>query len=247
METIISELVGRGVSALGNYFGRTISRSRRTGRKRAGPTDQASGSLKFFFQFALVAGGKQITISDTVSNSEFLVEMGRIYRQYRFTRVKVTLIPSDISTGVNLACIYTAGPYATSPVLITDVEGEYICLTSDCTTVPISMVIPHAALNPTHSWFSTTGDASEPSADIIGMLDFRTANSSTEVIPIILEIDYEFCNPLDPDIITPNIIRLDKVILKRDLKRLDTQELQMNKKKDGRKEGKIDRFLHSNN
>jgi hypothetical protein len=246
METLLTDLAGRGISALGNLFARRIT-GRRSGRRRAGPTDKASGSLKFFFQFALSSGGKQITISDTVSNSEFLLEMGRIYRQYRFTRLKVTLIPSDISTGVNLACIYTAGPYATSPVLITDVEGEYVCLTSDCTTVPISMVVPHAALNPTHNWFSTTGDASEPSADIIGMLDFRTANSSTEVIPIILEIDYEFCNPLDPSIITPQIIRLDKAILKRDFDRLKTQELQSLKKKNTGIEGKVDQCLNSNN
>ena len=143
-------------------------------------------------------------VSD-VNLGDAVLELGRIFRYYRITKMTIRLPPPLWSTAAAIvAGYYPAGNTPTVPAFST-FEAEHMVIQTANDSVGRTLVVPSRAMNPQHEWFLTTGDASEPNADIMGYLLFASSVSSNETLTFQLSLDYEFCELMDPSIIGPAI------------------------------------------
>ena len=163
--------------------------SKRSSRPRASRhTGTISGRVSSLKNYAFSSGQFEIHVNDQLN--AVTASLGLIYRLYRYTRVKVTLLPinSEIVT-----VGYIAGAPITSASNWVNFCAEYIMGCNLVTSVPQSFVVPVESLRTDHNWFVTQGDAAEDSAEIIGSIcGFSSNASSTANVQMIIEVDYEF-------------------------------------------------------
>jgi len=164
--------------------------------------DVVRGKICWNTSVVLTGGVASFICSDGTMGSETLLELGRVFRYYRFNRILVHLPAPNWTTAVFMCVAYHPAASVTLGTY-TSVETEHQVMYGMNTTTPTELVVPSKSINPQHGWFLTTGDATEPNADIVGILQFIGQSSSTETIEFSLSVEYEFCCLTDPTSIGP--------------------------------------------
>jgi hypothetical protein len=144
------------------------------------------------FRNSFTAGKSEVRL-DTLT-SPTLNALGDIYRLFRFTRVKVTLLPYETAsmTDDTIACAFLPGAPVTA-VPIDEIESAHFVSLSLKTTTPRSFVVSGADLVTDHTWFITDQEATDDSAQVVGSLILASSNSSsTGTWNLQLDIDYKF-------------------------------------------------------
>jgi len=171
---------------------------------RGGPTstvnqdDTVRGKICYNTSVTTTAGYGQLEVSDASIGSSSLLALGKLFRYYRFNRI-IVRIPAFVWGSIPaLSASYVAsgGGIAASPTFL-QVESEHMVITSKYQTVTAELVLPGAHLNAQHNWFTTTNDATEPNADIMGFILFLASASVAEEIILNITIEYEFCDMID--------------------------------------------------
>jgi len=160
--------------------------------------DTVRGKICFNTSISTTSGYANLEVSDGNIGSSSLNALGKLFRFYRFNRITLR-IPAYAWTSITaLSASYIAsgGGLAAAPTFL-QVESEHMVTTSKYTTVTAELVLPGSHLNAQHNWFTTTNDATEPNADIMGFILFLSASSVAEEIIFQMTVEYEFCDMID--------------------------------------------------
>ncbi len=132
-------------------------------------------------------GGGSVQLSCIAPASTALNALQSVYRLYRFTRVKLTVLPY----GGRLVVGYTPGQPISTPIAYSDVEARKVVMLNSITTVPATLLLSRSDLKTDHEWFVTEQAATEASAEFMGSIVFHTG-AATTTVEYLVEIDYEF-------------------------------------------------------
>jgi hypothetical protein len=164
--------------------------------------DVMHGKVSFTAGAVLVSGAASFSISELTLGSYTLVELGRIYRYYRFNRVEIEFPAPQWTTASMLFASYSPSAESNAVTYVTD-ESAYSMIQSSNSTVPAKLVIPRKAINPQMKWLLTTADGTDPNLSETGTVNFSSLVSSNETIDVKFTIDFSFKTIQDPTEIGP--------------------------------------------
>jgi hypothetical protein len=160
-------------------------------------SDEIHGRISFTAGVVLVGGAVAFDISDLSLGSATLIDLGKIYRYYRFNRIEFEFPAPQWSTGSILFASYSPSAQQNAVTYSTD-ESQYSVMISANSTVSKKLVVPAKALHPQLAWLLTTGDATDPNLAQLGHVNFSSLVSSNETIDIKITIDFSYKTIQDP-------------------------------------------------
>ncbi len=161
---------------------------------------------EFLAKVTLVAGQASLNLSDVNILSQDILELGDIYRFYRFTRLVLEFPAPNWGTGTFLGVSYT--PTAVGAYSGFDrIEAPRVALVSASQTVPTRLEISSKMLKGMTVWYLNNATATDPSLETQGAIVFQTAVTSAEDIIFKVRAECEFKELLDPATIAMNLAR----------------------------------------
>jgi len=198
-------------SSLASSIRRDNLLSNRSSSDSGGPNDVVRGKVCFNSAVTLTGTTASVGLEfkDNMVGNNALLELGKVFRYYRFNRIMVHFPAPCWTTAdmISVAYVPSGIAVATGP-LWDEVESEHQMIQSQGCTVEKQLVVPRSALNPQHEWFLTQGDGTEPNADIMGIMLVVPMTASAEDVDFQVTLEYEFCSLLDPVSLTANFDRL---------------------------------------
>ncbi len=151
------------------------------------------GTISGYHPVVMSSGNGSLTIDDLVS--DVTADLGLVYRYYRFTRIKVTVVGSQ-NSGIHT--IAYAPPQANLSSYTLMESAFLMVYNAAVMTIPMSFTVPWKFLQGLGNWLVTQQDAnSNVDFEAVGSILCSNVLTATASVYLKLEIDYEFRDPLN--------------------------------------------------
>ena len=161
----------------------------------------------FPYQAALAVGVSSIAIDSQIDAT--ILNIASVYRYYRYTKLKVTLLPNPLTNGEAVIAQFTGGVSETIPPASGSLSawgGEFVCMSTVVQTVPTSFVVPRSGLRGAHNWYVTDPVLDNEEEHIQGYLYVgSTSFSDTDDVYLLIEAELEFSSLYDAAQLAANL------------------------------------------
>jgi hypothetical protein len=156
--------------------------------KNSNAMKTVSGHVEIATFVTLASGKYGIQVNETLSN--VLTTLSTIYRFYKLTKVKFSVLPSSAYSGPILAQFIPGGGSTTSGAANGVMESEIVLAHGINATVPTSMHLTHKHLHGLTEWYVTEGDPNEIYLESQGVINLE--GGASDLVYLKYEIDYQF-------------------------------------------------------